>query len=399
MTFDDELMGQLIRFVSSHEVGHTLGLRHNFGSSSTVPVEKLRDKAWVEKHGHTPSIMDYARFNYVAQAGDKVGRAGLFPRIGDYDKWAIEWGYTWLQKFATPDDEIPYLNKWIIKRLKDKRLFFGSESEAYDPRSQNEDLGDDAVVASRYGIQNLKAILPQLPRWTREENKGYENLQGMYGEVLNQYGRYMGHVTKSIGGRYHTPRSVEETGVVYEPVPLEKQKAALSFLVENLFNAPAWLLDDSIMHYTSINVASSLGNIQASMLSRLQNPTILTNIIRDKQYDVFEYLNDLKQGVWTELYSNQPVDQIRRTLQKNYVANCIKGLTPATSAANAILQAASGATNTVQAQNDVTSLFLGHLTELLEDVANAIDKTSDQMTRYHLLDVRKSVKKALGIDK
>jgi hypothetical protein len=114
MTFDDELMGQLIRFVSSHEVGHTLGLRHNFGSSSTVPVENLRNKAWVEANGHTPSIMDYARFNYVAQPEDSVGEKGIFPRINMYDEWAIDWGYRNLPQFKTPEEEKSYLNKWVI---------------------------------------------------------------------------------------------------------------------------------------------------------------------------------------------------------------------------------------------------------------------------------------------
>ena len=148
MDFDDALMGQLIRFVSSHEVGHTLGLRHNFGSSSTVPVEKLRDKKWLEKNGHTPSIMDYARFNYVAQPEDKVTEAGLMPRIGDYDDWAIDWGYRRFYQYNTPDKEKEHLNKWVINSLKDNRLWFGTESNPYDPRSQSEQVGDDAMIAS-----------------------------------------------------------------------------------------------------------------------------------------------------------------------------------------------------------------------------------------------------------
>jgi hypothetical protein len=395
MKFDDELLGQLIRFVSSHEVGHTLGLRHNFGSSSTVPVEKLRDKAWVEKHGHTPSIMDYARFNYVAQPGDKVTRAGTFPRIGDYDKWAIEWGYTWLPRFATPDDEIPYLNQWIIKRLQDPRLFFGHEMEGYDPRSQSEDLGDDPVLASHYGIKNLKGILPRLPEWTREENKGYDNLQGMYREVISQYGRYMGHVVKVIGGKYHTPRTVEETAPAYVPVPLEKQKAALKFLNETLFTTPTWLINESIIPNVTFDPVAQVGTTQTPILLRLLSSAILANIIRDKQYDIFEYLDDLKRGIWSELYTGQPVDQLRRNLQRAYVANCARELTPAAPAANAG-QATPGAS---QALTDASTLLRGHLTELLGEVVNAIDKTSDKLTRYHLKDIQKRLEKALELDK
>ena len=153
---DTALMGQLIRFVSSHEVGHTLGLLHNFGSSSTVPVEKLRDKEWVRVHGHTPSIMDYARFNYVAQPEDSVDEAGLFPRINDYDKWAIKWGYKWYPNFKTAEEEKLFLTKMVSDSLKSNhRLWFGNEQEPFDPRSQNEDLGDDAMKAGTYGIKNL----------------------------------------------------------------------------------------------------------------------------------------------------------------------------------------------------------------------------------------------------
>jgi hypothetical protein len=219
MNFSDELMGQLIRFVSSHEVGHTLGLRHNWGSSSTVPVENLRNKAWVEANGHTPSIMDYARFNYIAQPEDNITEKGLFPRIGDYDKWAIEWGYRWMPQAKTPEEEVPILNKMTMEKLKDKRYWFGTESDPDDPRGQNEDLGDNAAKASAYGIMNLKRILVKLPEWTKEANKDYSSLGEMYGQLTSQFGRYMGHVAKTIGGIYTTPKMTEEPGVVVEFVP------------------------------------------------------------------------------------------------------------------------------------------------------------------------------------
>ncbi|MBO4230271.1 MAG: zinc-dependent metalloprotease, partial [Bacteroidales bacterium] len=176
MKYDDELMGDLIRFVSSHEVGHTLGLRHNMGSSSQTPVEKLRDKEWVEKNGHTISIMDYARFNYVAQPEDNIGKDGLYPRINDYDKWAIEYGYK-ATPYKTPKEDHLYWNKVIIERLNaNPRLWFGGEGSDSDPRAQREDLGDDAVAASNYGIMNLKRIIGQLPEWNAEEGDQYRNV-------------------------------------------------------------------------------------------------------------------------------------------------------------------------------------------------------------------------------
>ena len=230
MVFDDELMGQLIRFVSSHEVGHTLGLRHNFGSSSTVPVENLRNKAWVEANGHTPSIMDYARFNYVAQPEDNISQKGLFPRIGDYDNWAIEWGYRLFPQHKNADAEKSDLNKWIIEKLKNRRLWWGDgESNQDDSRNQTEDLGDDAVKSGMYGIKNLQRIVPNLMQWTKEDNKDYGGLQGMYEQVQGQFLRYSVHIARNVGGIMLTPKMVEESGPVYENVSEAKQKESVDF--------------------------------------------------------------------------------------------------------------------------------------------------------------------------
>jgi hypothetical protein len=187
MEFDDDLMGQLIRFVCSHEVGHTLGLVHNFGASAMVPVDSLRNKAFLDKYGHCPSIMDYARFNYVAQPEDNIPEKALFPRIGDYDKWAIEWGYRILPNTHNADDERTALNQWTIQKLKNKRLSFIREDNPDDPRSQSEDLGDDAMKASAYGIKNLKVVLNNLPGWTSTPNEGYDNLKEIYLELVDQF--------------------------------------------------------------------------------------------------------------------------------------------------------------------------------------------------------------------
>src|SRR6202012_3841063 len=230
MEFDDSLMGQLIRFVSSHEIGHTLGLRHNFGSSSTVPVEKLRDKAWVEAHGHTPSIMDYARFNYVAQPEDHVGETGLFPRIGDYDRWAIQWGYSWHPGMKTPEEEHKAMVKVVTDSLKNNhRLWFGTEMEPFDARCQNEDLGDNAVLASTYGIKNLQRVFPHLIEWTMEQGDTYDGLKDYTSAIYNQYMTYVSHVLKNIGTIYHTEKLVPETGAEDVMAPYAVHKAAMKF--------------------------------------------------------------------------------------------------------------------------------------------------------------------------
>ncbi|EDM36007.1 hypothetical protein PBAL39_23407 [Pedobacter sp. BAL39] len=324
--FDKELMGNLIRFVSSHEVGHTLGLLHNFGSSSTVPVEKLRDKAWVEAHGHTPSIMDYARFNYVAQPEDGISEKGLFPRIGDYDKWAIKWAYTWHPEFATPEEEQKALVKVVTDSLKkNHRLWFGNEAEPFDPRSQNEDLGDDAVKASTYGIKNLKRMVPQIEQWMSIPGEGQERLFKAYDGIWNQYELYLGHVTKNIGGNYHTPRVNGEAGLISEPAPYAKQKSAVQFLNDQIFSTPSWLNKKDMLSKINVNFPFELNALQQTsidaVITRNRLSRMLTSEHTDpgKIYTVSELFNDLNKGIFKEIYAGKNVDFYRRNMQKLYV--------------------------------------------------------------------------------
>jgi hypothetical protein len=402
LQLDDELMGQLIRFVSSHEVGHTLGLRHNFGSSSTVPVEKLRDRAWLEKNGHTPSIMDYARFNYVAQPEDKITRAGIFPRIGDYDKWAIEWGYKWLPQFKTAEDETAYSNKLIIERLKNKRLFFGSENESTDPRSQSEDLGDDPVLASEYGMKNLRRIMPQLREWTREENEGYTEWGNIYVELLKQYRLYNAHVLKVIGGSYVTPKSVEQSGPVFEPVEYSKQKVAMKFLTDNVFNTPEWLISDTVTAYTGNSALPYIYAAQQMVLFRLLGSGILQSFAKNQSenkkdaYGISEFLSDLKTGVWSELYTHKPIDMYRRNLQKNYLVNAFNAF----KATNVIAGGNNGNGLIIYVdpdptRNDVSSIMRAHLLTLKEDMQREIARTDDDLTKFHLQDLIQRIERQL----
>lgn len=328
MQLDDELMGQLIRFVSSHEVGHTLGLRHNFGSSHTVPVEKLRDKAWVEANGHTPSIMDYARFNYVAQPEDGITRAGIFPRIGIYDKWSIEWGYRWLPQFQTPEDEVAFSNQSIIEKLQtDVRYTFGTESDPNDPRNQSEDLGDDSMLASLYGIKNLKRIVPQILTWSYEPNKSYAGAGEIYSGVVSQFNRYLGHVTKNVAGIYSNSITVEQTDeIAREFVPANIQKRAIAFLNEQLFTTPEWLIDRQLMEKAKILPVNVICSLQSGVLARLINKNTLDKMSENeilngkKAYTSAQMFNDLKKVIWSNLGQS---DIYKRNMQKAYVENLI----------------------------------------------------------------------------
>ncbi len=395
MELDDDLMGELIRFVSSHEVGHSLGLRHNYGSSSTVPVEKLRDKKWVEANGHTPSIMDYARFNYVAQPEDSISENGLFPRIGDYDKWAIEWGYKFLPQAKSPEDELPILNKITVERLKNKRLWFGTELNPDDPRSQSEDLGDNAMKAGAYGIKNLQRILPNLIQWTRHENEDYENLSSLYNELVIQFGRYMGHAAKNIGGIYETPKTVDQEGAVYEFVPRATQKEAMDFLNKQLFQTPAWLADNNILNRIGNTGISLIGTRQDIILARLISSSTMSKLVNmesqlgNQAYKVSDMLNDLKNGIWTELAVRKPINVYRRNLQKSYIERM--GLIispPPTSFAGGIsFSFGSPAAMMDVKRSDIISVLKGNLRSLRTEIRSALPFISDKMTQYHLQDV------------
>ncbi len=408
MLFDDELMGQLIRFVSSHEVGHTLGLRHNFGSSAAVPVEKLRDKAWLDANGHTPSIMDYARFNYVAQPEDKIEANGIFPRIGDYDDWAIEWGYRRFPQYATPDAEKTYMNKWVMDKLKNKRLWFGDgETNRDDPRNLTEQVGDDAVLGSMYGIKNLKRIVPNLESWTKVSNEDYANLSMMYGEVTSQFNRYNNHVARIIGGVMKTPKMTEEPGAVFETVSKAKQKEAISYLNNNLFTTPTWLINNDIYSKTGLNGLKEIGKLQETILNGLLRPSTLNKLVEaegfpgSNNYKVTEMLSDMKAGIWSELPARKPIDIYRRQLQMTYVTKMNNLLNPEpvrppTGPTTGRIFFAPPIDNDMV---DVQSSVRASLVSLKAEVNAAAAVATDQMTRIHLKEMSRRIELALDPNK
>ena len=278
--FKDEVMGRLIRFVSAHEVGHTLGLPHNMGSSCAYKVEDLRDAAFTKKYGTAPSIMDYARFNYVAQPED-TGVA-LMPNIGVYDKYAIAWGYKPILD-TTAEAEKETLNSWILEHAGDPMYRFGHQQvgDVVDPSSQTEDLGDDAILASMYGIKNLKRIVPNLIEWTTEAGEDYSDLSDMYGQLLSQFSRYMGHVANNIGGVYEHYKTADQAGAVYTYVDKEHQKNALEFINVQLFKTPQWLLDPAI--FERIEYSGSIERIR-----RLQERSLKTILSLGKMARMIE---------------------------------------------------------------------------------------------------------------
>lgn len=389
--FEEGLMGQLIRFVSSHEVGHTLGLRHNMGASSTVPVDSLRSKTYLAAHGHTPSIMDYARFDYVAQPEDSIPQEYLFPRIGEYDRWAIQWGYRRTMAKTVEEDKL-ISRRWTTDSLsKNTRLWFGAddrETKRNDPRCQSEDLGNDAMKASAYGIKNLKRILPNLDAWTKQEGGSYDDLSAMYAAVKDQYFRYMQHVMMNIGGIYTTPRTQSDSGVVVEPTPIAKQREAIAFFNNELFSTPYWIMDDKITSLVSETTQPDfIQDLQVKALNKLLDIKKLNQLLTNqhkfnrKAYPLDEYITEVHKGIWKELKQPSPLmDTYRRNLQKAYIG----------SAQNILLS-----TNADNTETDAFTIVRMDILQLQKEIALAIPKTKDKLTKYHLEDMQVRIKKTL----
>jgi hypothetical protein len=406
MVFDDSLMGTLIRFVSSHEIGHTLGLRHNMGSSSLTPVEKLRDKAWVEANGHTASIMDYARFNYVAQPEDRIAPKGLYPRIGAYDFWAIQWGYKIIPDTKSAEEDKKILNRLIIDSLKaNPRLWYGGEGQNVDPRSQTEDLSDNAIKASEYGIRNLKKIITALPVWTNEEADTYDNLEAMYTALTGQFSRYMNHVTKNVGGIYETFKSVEQSGDVYAPTPKPIQQQSVVFLQNQLFQTPYWLMDKNILNkISSPSSFEMVANTQSSVLSSLLSSSRLFRMEamtdrygKNTAYSPDDLVTDVEKGLWKELNSPKAIDPFRRNLQKQYVDMLISLMNPSQPAIPAGLPRGIVLVFGADIKNtDIPSIARGHLTALRSRISAAANSSSDKLSKYHLQDMAERIRQALN---
>jgi hypothetical protein len=379
----EEDIGEMMEMVISHEVGHALGFPHNMGASSSYEVENYRKADFTNKEGISASIMDYARFNYIAQPGDQGVR--YIRQMGPYDNYAVNWGYRLIPDAVRPEDEVPTLDKWIEAKAGDARFRFGNQGTTFDPSSQTEDIGNDPVRASTYGVKNLKYVAKNLADWTSKKTNDYEDLIELNDELLSSWSRYVGHVTTMVGGVYEQYAKPNQQISSYNPVPKASQQAAVNWIISNVFTNVDWLINRDVVTHNMAGYIDRIRSLQVSPMNRmlsLETFARLDNsgLTTPSHYKTIELFQDLRGGIWSELATGKNIDQYRRNLQKAYIER-MKSLMTDQAPAGLLLRESYPI-----AQSDVRSIVRGELKVLQANLAASKGKFADKEVRYHLDD-------------
>lgn len=374
-------LGEMMKEVITHEVGHALGLPHNMKASAAYPTDSLRSGTFTQKYGIAATIMDYARYNYVAQPGDQGIR--FVRQLGPYDHYAINWGYRYLPDAKTANAEVPTLSTWINEKSGDPIYQFGSGSGGYDLESQTENVGADLMKASTYGLKNLKLVASKLYEWTAAQTNDYNDLEELYGELLGVWSRYIGHVVTNVGGVEENRLKPNQAGFIYVPVAAETQKASVNWLLDNAFSSPDWLYEAKIsrnIHHA--NYVDQIRSLQVRHLNSLLSPArlarLMENDVNDVKYNALAMVNQLQNGIWREVYKGSAIDIPRRNLQKAYLDRM-----------NYLLNEKPGSRNVTPveiSQSDIRSIVRGELLKLQRQLKSAQNRYQDELTRYHVQD-------------
>lgn len=388
----DEEIGEMMKMVIAHEVGHTLGLPHNMSASYAYDVENYRNGPFTQKNGIAATIMDYARYNYIAQPGDTNIR--FVRQLGPYDDYAINYGYRYIPEAKSADDEKATLNNWINEKAGNPIYKFGKQSSRFDPTAQTEDIGNNSIKASTYGLKNLKIVAKNLPSWTSDKTDNYDDLTELYSEMLGVWSRYIGHVVTHVGGVVEDTKNPSQQGDVFNPVSKDYQISAMQWLHKNAFETPIWLLDKAILK--NINYAGYTDRIRSLQSRHINNlldferlgRLIDHNAIDANNYSALDMLRDVRSGIWSETKSASNVSVFRRNLQRAYLDRMTylmtEDLNPQRSRQYYNVN-----------QSDVRALIRAELNQLKQILSRATKGNVNTETIYHYRDCIERIKNVL----
>lgn len=405
----DELTGELLRYVCTHEVGHTLGLRHNHRASQAYSIAQLRDPKFTAQFGSVGSIMSYGRYNYVAQPEDKIPVKDLIPKLAPYDFFAIQWGYKAIPGAKTPEAEKETLDTWASLQIKEPFLRFGGEDgpSAVDPTVLTENIGNDPVEATSLGLKNVDRVLDHLIAATTTKGEDFALLEEAYKEIVSARGKWLAAVAKQVGGVVENRSLGGRGSEVFVRLPEEKQRAAVKFLLDNAFTTPAKLVNPALVNLFKYNgPANEISTQQKGLLNNLLSPALMSRLFDselqagDKAYTATELVSDLQNGIFAELKVDSPrVEPLRRQLQRNYVEILEREFAvPAEPAAappagpptrRSVVSVAPVRTSELRAVARVA------LENLFKDIAGAVAKSKDPATVSHLKDLAAEISQTL----
>jgi hypothetical protein len=390
-------MGRLVQNVVAHEVGHALGFPHNMKASSGYPADSVRSASFVRRMGHSPSVMDYARFNYVAQPEDNIPVETLVPRVGPYDRFAVMWGHKPISNAKTPDDELPTLDHWAREQDTKPWLRFSTQGAFNDPGDQAEAVGDaDPVHSTMLALKNMERVMGYMLPAAEHPGRDYTLLSELYGEAVTQWGRYMGHVAAVVGGAESQERF--GTGPRFRPLTKERQRAAVQFLNSNAFRAPAYFTHPDLLR--RIEAEGVIGRIRAAQSQVLSSLLMESRLVRLIEYETLarrpgeaytmaDLLTDLRAGVWSELTTPAPrIDVYRRNLQRAYLETVAYHFqSPFASSGPITILFLEVANSSPPFTSDVRPILRGELLELQREIRSAVGRAGDPITRLHLRDL------------